>query len=321
MARKFAGSAMASSSLPSSKPNGSDDVPARDRAGHQADGGVVDREVGELDEAHADLLGERGDQLGLGEHALVDQHPAQRAAGALVLLVRGLQLGLGDQAALEQDVAELLHESPPPDVVGEVGRGSTMWNGCAPCRDAAGDQSEGEHRHRDRAGGRSPLRIGSRRAPSATPATTAACAASAGYDQSVSTQACTPSRRLATTAAPTSRESAARAASPVGPRRRRSRADEHGGEQHAPAAGPAAGRPRPVPAAARSAPAARPPSRSGPARRPPRRRGRSRPRPPGWCRTRSATPARTRSGRRRSGPASPPRPPAPRYRRTGRRWS
>ena len=107
-----------------------DDVPAGDRPGHQADGGAVDREVGEVDEAHADLLGQRGDQLGLGQHALVDQDPAQRAARPLVLVVGGLELGLGDQPALEQDVAELLHECPPPDVVVvALVCGALMWNG------------------------------------------------------------------------------------------------------------------------------------------------------------------------------------------------
>ena len=35
--------------------------------------------IGQLDEAHADLLGEGGDELGLAEHALVDEHSAECA--------------------------------------------------------------------------------------------------------------------------------------------------------------------------------------------------------------------------------------------------
>ena len=43
------------------------------------------RVVGQVDEAQPDLRGERGHELGLGEHALVDEHPAEgsaRRAGA-----------------------------------------------------------------------------------------------------------------------------------------------------------------------------------------------------------------------------------------------
>ena len=43
--------------------------------------------------AQADLLREGRDQLGLGQDALVDQHPAERAAGPLVLVVGGRELG------------------------------------------------------------------------------------------------------------------------------------------------------------------------------------------------------------------------------------
>ena len=55
---------------------------------HQGDGGGVDRVVRQLDEAHADLLGESGHELRLAEDALVDEHTAECATGALLLLVR-----------------------------------------------------------------------------------------------------------------------------------------------------------------------------------------------------------------------------------------
>ena len=113
MARTLAGSAIASSSLPSSKPNGSTIVRRaqlrrereRPRSGRPG--------VAELDEAHADLRGERGDELGLGQHALVDEHPARAPGRARWCSSNAVaQLALGDQAAFEQDVAELLHAVP-----------------------------------------------------------------------------------------------------------------------------------------------------------------------------------------------------------------
>ena len=73
---------------------------------------AVDGELGQVDESQADLGRQRGDQLALGQHALIDQHPAKTAAVQLVLLVGRRQLLLVDQATLEQDVAELLHDTP-----------------------------------------------------------------------------------------------------------------------------------------------------------------------------------------------------------------
>ena len=68
-------------------------VAAANRLGHERDRRAVDRELGEVDESKADLGGERRDELGLGQHALVDEHAAEAATAALVLLVRGRQLG------------------------------------------------------------------------------------------------------------------------------------------------------------------------------------------------------------------------------------
>ena len=89
-------------------------MPAADRPGDPADGRAVDGELGEVDEPQADLGGQRGDQLRLGEHALVDQHAAEGAADPLLLLVGGLELGRADEPALQQDVAQLLHAPSLP---------------------------------------------------------------------------------------------------------------------------------------------------------------------------------------------------------------
>ena len=63
----------------------------------------------EVDEPQPDLGGQRRDELGLGEHALLDEHPAEGPADPLLLLVGGLELGRADEPALQQDVAQLLH--------------------------------------------------------------------------------------------------------------------------------------------------------------------------------------------------------------------
>ena len=49
----------------------------------------------------------------LGQHALVDQHPAEAAADPLVLVVGSRQLGLGHEAVVQQDVGQL-HGLPGP---------------------------------------------------------------------------------------------------------------------------------------------------------------------------------------------------------------
>ena len=86
---------------------------AAHRLRHQRDQLGVDGVGAEVDEAQADLLGERGDELALGEHAEVDEHPAQAAPEAALLLHGDLQLLGREQPALEQDVAELLHAGLP----------------------------------------------------------------------------------------------------------------------------------------------------------------------------------------------------------------
>ena len=41
----------------------------------------VDAVLGEVDELEADLLGERADEVGLGDRALLDEDPPERLAG------------------------------------------------------------------------------------------------------------------------------------------------------------------------------------------------------------------------------------------------
>ncbi len=92
-------------------------VALADGGGHLGHGGGVDGRLRQVDEAEADLLGERGHQLALGEQALVHEHAAERAALLLVHVERGDELLLGDEAVLEQDVDELTnrraHEENP----------------------------------------------------------------------------------------------------------------------------------------------------------------------------------------------------------------
>ena len=91
---------------------------ARDVPRHAGQRRAVDLDVAEVDEAHADLGREGGDELALGQHTLVDEDPSQ-AAPELVLRVHGgSQLLGGDKPAIEQDVAELLHEVLQVRVVG-----------------------------------------------------------------------------------------------------------------------------------------------------------------------------------------------------------
>ena len=89
-------------------------VAAADRARDPADGGAVDGEVRQVDEPQPDLGGQRRDELGLGEDALLDEHPPEGPADPLLLLVGGLELGRADEPALQQDVAQLLHAPSLP---------------------------------------------------------------------------------------------------------------------------------------------------------------------------------------------------------------
>ena len=61
-------------------------VAAADGVRDARDGRAVDRVVGQVDELHADLRRERGDELALGEHAEVDEDAAEAAAEAALLL-------------------------------------------------------------------------------------------------------------------------------------------------------------------------------------------------------------------------------------------
>ncbi len=101
----LAGSAVATRSFPSSNANGII-IQLRASSPEMSSGcGVVDHQVAEIDETHPDLRRERGHQLTLGDHSLVDQHAAERTAEALVLLEGLGQLGGRDETALDQDVA------------------------------------------------------------------------------------------------------------------------------------------------------------------------------------------------------------------------
>ena len=95
MAKTFAGSAIATTSLPSSKPIGSAVCRRQTAPGTRPTAEPSTGVVGQVDEAQADLRGERGDELGLGEHALLDQHPAEAAADPLLLLVGGRRAASG----------------------------------------------------------------------------------------------------------------------------------------------------------------------------------------------------------------------------------
>ena len=64
MAKTLAGSAMATTRRPSSWPIGIAVCRRAHVPGTRARAGAVDLDVGEVDEAHADLGGQRGDQLG-----------------------------------------------------------------------------------------------------------------------------------------------------------------------------------------------------------------------------------------------------------------
>ena len=61
-----------------------------------------------VDELEADLLRECADQVGLLDHAEVDQDPAERLRGLLVLVQGSVELLGRDQAELDQDLPKLL---------------------------------------------------------------------------------------------------------------------------------------------------------------------------------------------------------------------
>ncbi len=83
-------------------------VPASERLRQEGGGGGVDLGVVEIDELQSDLLGERPDEIGLLDHAEVDQDPAERLRGLLVLRQGRVELFGRDQSELDQDLPELL---------------------------------------------------------------------------------------------------------------------------------------------------------------------------------------------------------------------
>ena len=111
MREDVAGSAIATSSLPSScSRSGAPSVPPDDGAGHRAMCGAVDGELAQVDELQADLCASAADELGLGEDALVDEDPAEAAARPLGAPRRQPRAGPQlTSPSCEQDVAELLH--------------------------------------------------------------------------------------------------------------------------------------------------------------------------------------------------------------------
>ena len=62
--------------------------------------------VVEVDELEPDLAGERPDELGLGDRALLDQQPAERLAAPGLLGQRRVELRLGQQAFVDEQGAE-----------------------------------------------------------------------------------------------------------------------------------------------------------------------------------------------------------------------
>ena len=67
----------------------------------------VDLEVGEIDELEAHLLGQRADEVGLFDHAQVDQDTTERLGCLSMLLEGDLQLLGLDVAEFDEDLAEL----------------------------------------------------------------------------------------------------------------------------------------------------------------------------------------------------------------------
>ena len=77
IAKTLAGSAIATTSLPSSKPIGMAECRRQTAPGTRPTAEPSTGVVAEVDEPQADLGGQRGDQLGLGEDALLDEDAAE----------------------------------------------------------------------------------------------------------------------------------------------------------------------------------------------------------------------------------------------------
>ena len=69
--------------------------------------------LGEVDELEADLLGERPDEIGLRDVAVLDQDAAERLAARGLLGERRVELGLGDQALLAAATCRAVHRPTP----------------------------------------------------------------------------------------------------------------------------------------------------------------------------------------------------------------
>ena len=94
--------------LPVAIADGQRPVPPREGFGEQRGGGRIDLRVGQVDELEADLFGERADEVGLPDHAEVDQHPAESFGCLLMLLEGSVELLRRDEAEFDQDLPELL---------------------------------------------------------------------------------------------------------------------------------------------------------------------------------------------------------------------
>jgi hypothetical protein len=82
-------------------------VSARQRFREQGGHHRIDLEVPEVDELEAHLFGERPHEIGLLDHAEVDQDATQRLRRLAVLLEGSLQLLGRDVAEFDQDLPEL----------------------------------------------------------------------------------------------------------------------------------------------------------------------------------------------------------------------
>ena len=116
MANTLDGSAMATMSRPSHQPDGDGEVAPGQSFGHHLGGRRVHWVGGEVDELEAELFGQGGDELLLGEELVFDQDPGQVATALFGPAQRLAQLSDVDDPALDQDYAKLLvlGEGPVP---------------------------------------------------------------------------------------------------------------------------------------------------------------------------------------------------------------
>jgi hypothetical protein len=103
------------------EPDGEDDVLAQGRVADHRGGPRVDLVLGEVEERHADLGRQRGDEVLLGDVAPVDQHAAEGAAARAVLLLGAGELLRGDEALVDEDAPEGPHPVAPVRASGGPG--------------------------------------------------------------------------------------------------------------------------------------------------------------------------------------------------------